>query len=298
MKNLFTAFSNRTYITGILLGIILFIFIAEVFLRTYVIPQDNLSRIAVSVYESEKQDVLIGDSQFVYGFPQGLPQFENLSNDGMPVEAMEIILREYYRHNEPSRVIIIAGPQMLAKNRVERGDWGFNDFFKPNVIDHPFMLYTFEKLVSRNLADLSKWTGGMHHEKFKEEMWEEMEIDERMEITRKRLEIQRPAENFINTRNFNSYYRIIELLKDKNADICLLRMPVSVEYLELTRNDTDYMAAEAAFKEMAGSYGVKYVDFRQIPLSYDSSFFLNSDHLNEKGRKLFATHAGEFCFGK
>jgi len=114
IKNLFTGFSNRTYMAGIILGIIAYVFIAEIFLRIYVIPNDELSQVAVSVYESEKRDVIIGDSQFKFGFPKNYALFEDLSYNGMPVETMEIILREYYRHKKPNKLIIIAAPHMLA----------------------------------------------------------------------------------------------------------------------------------------------------------------------------------------
>ncbi len=312
IKNLFTGFSNRTYIVGIILGLTLYIFITEIFLRVYVIPNDKLSQIAVSVYESENRDVVIGDSQTVWGFREDYTAFNNLSFDGMPVETMEIILREYYRHKNPNRVIIIAGPQMLAENRVERGDMGFNKFFKVNIINPPFMMYAFERLVSRNLADLPKWINNMPRnkltwksgieEKEREEIeknkWEDIKEDTRIEMTRNRIDIQRPVENFHKTRNFNSYYRILDFLKEKNAMVCLLRMPVSVEYQELIHNDAVFLASEAAFKEMARLYEVRYVDFKQIPLSYDASFFINSDHLNEKGSKLFSPIAEKYCFEK
>ena len=75
-------------------------------------------------------------------------------------------------------------------------------------------------------------------------------------------------------------------------------MPITVEYQELIRNDKSFLDSETAFKEMAKLYKVKYVDFKEIPLSYDASFFINADHLNEKGRKLFAPLAEEFCFNK
>jgi hypothetical protein len=296
MKNLFTDFSNRTYIISIIIGVILYIISAEVFLRVYVIPHDRLSQIAVSVYESENRNVIIGDSQIEYGFPKDYPGFENLSINGMPVETMEIILREYYMHKKPGKIIIIAGPQMLAENRVERGDWGFKDYFKLNTIDLPFMLYAFEKLVSKNLANMSKWTDNKPDEQFKENLWEETANDKRIEMSKERMQIQRPVNDFYKTNNFKSYYRLVKLLKEKGAKVCLLRMPISVEYQELIRNDKAFLDSEASFKEMAKLYEVTYVDFKQIPLSYDASFFINSDHLNEKSRKLFAPLAEKFCF--
>ncbi|MBI5676302.1 MAG: hypothetical protein HZC48_10850 [Nitrospirae bacterium] len=298
IKNLFTGFSNRTYIVCIILGIIAYVFIAETFLRIYVIPNDELSQIAVSVYESGKQDVIIGDSQFKFGFPENDALFKDLSYNGMPVEAMEIILKEYYRHIKPNRVIIIAAPQMLAENRVERGDLGFKEYFKFNTVKFPFMIYAFEKLVSRNLADMSKWIHYKPEQKVKENMWEKTSGENRIEMTRKRIETQRPVRNFQETQNFKSYYKILTFLKDKNAAVCLLRMPVSIEYRELILNDNDFIASEAEFKKMAALYEVKYVDLGQIPLKYDASFFINSDHLNEKGRRLFAPLAEKYCFEK
>jgi hypothetical protein len=274
----------------------LFIVVAETFLRVFVIPMDGLSQIAVSVYESEKKDALVGDSQFEYGFPRGYTRYEKLMYKGMPVEALEIIVKEYYRHKDPGRVIILANSQMLAKNRVDRGEWGFNEFLRLNVIDLPFMIYVFEKLVSRNLADLTKWIHPDIGEEYKDSMWEDMDKSKRMAMTRERIEIQRPIKNFHETRNFLSYYKMLSFLKEKNARVCLLRMPVSAEYLELIRDDPDFIASETAFKEMAKAFNIRYVDFRQIPLKYDTSMFLSADHLNSKGRTLFAPLAEKFCF--
>lgn len=296
IKNLFTGFSNRTYIVGIILGIIAYVFIAETFLRIYVIPNDELSQVAVSVYESEKRDVIIGDSQFKFGFPEDYSLFEGLSFNGMPVETMRIILKEYYRHRRPNKVIIIAAPQMLAENRVERGDLGFKEYFKFNAVKLPFMIYAFEKLVSRNLADFFKWIHYKPEQQFKENMWEETAEEKRTEMTLKRIETQRPVKNFQETRNFKSYYQLLTLLKDKNAKICLLKMPVADEYRELVRNDRDFLEAETAFKEMAAAYNVKYVDLGQIPVTNDASLYINSDHLNEKGRRLFAPLVEKYCF--
>jgi hypothetical protein len=298
IKNLFTDFSNRIYIIGMIIGIILYIISVEVFLRIYVIPHDRLSQIAVSVYESENRNVIIGDSQFEYGFPKDYPGFENLSINGLPVETMEVIIREYFRHKKPGKIIIIASPQMLAKNRVERGDWGFKDFFKLNTIDTPYMLYAFETLVSRNLANIFKWADNKPQEQYKENLWEEITVEKRTEMSKKRMIIQRPVDDFFKTNNFKSYYRLLKLLKEKEAKVCLLRMPYAVEYQAVIRNDKAYLDSETAFKEMAKFFEVKYVDFKQIPLSYDASFFINSDHLNTKGRKLFAPLAEEFCFNK
>jgi hypothetical protein len=298
MKNLSIGFSNKTYIVGLIVGVIVYLVGAELFLRICVIPEDRFSQVAVSVYDSEKRDVLIGDSQFEYGFPENYSVFEKLSFKGMPVETMEIILKEYYRHRKPDKIIIIANSQMLANNRVERGDWGFKEFFKLNTIDLPFMIYAFESLVSRNLSDIPKWLHLKPSQEYKDNMWEETEEDTRIEITRSRIEIQRPVKNFQETKNFKSYYKILTLLKEKNAVVCLLRMPVSVEYQELIRNDNDFLASEEAFKKMARLFEVKYVDFRQIPLPYNASFFINSDHLNEKGRRLFAPLAEKYCFDK
>jgi len=297
MKNLSIGFSKKTYWVGLIIGILLYIAAVEIFLRIYVIPNDRLSQIAVSVYESEKQDVLIGDSQFEYGFPENPPVFENLSFNGLPAETMEIILREYYRHKKPNKIIMIANSQMLANNRVERGDLGFKEFFKLNTVDLPFMIYAFERLVSRNLSDIAKWIHYKPSPKNKD-MWEDVNEDTRIEMTKSRIEIQRPVNNFQETQNFKSYYKILKFLKERNATVCLLRMPIASEYQELIHNDNEFLASEEAFKEMAKLFEVKYVDFRQIPLPFDASFFINSDHLNEKGRRLFAPLAEKYCFDK
>jgi hypothetical protein len=185
---------------------------------------------------------------------------------------------------------------MLAENRVERGDLGFKEYFKFNAVKLPFMIYAFEKLVSRNLADFFKWIHYKPEQQFKENMWEETAEEKRTEMTLKRIETQRPVKNFQGTRNFKSYYQLLTLLKDKNAKICLLKMPVADEYRQLVRYDKDFLEAETAFKEMAAAYNLKYVDLGQIPLKYDASFFINSDHLNEKGRRLFAPLAEKYCF--
>jgi len=295
MRNLFTSFSSRHYAAGLIIGLLLYIGAAEIVLRTYVVSNHKPARNAVSIYASKNKDIIIGDSHTQNAFKSESPSFTNLSMGGISVEMMEILIKEYYRNRDPHRVIIIASPQMFAQNRIEKGNWGYNKYFKFNMLNPPFMLYVFEKAVSSNLAiipDLFK--------RKKDDLveWEKAGKDDRERRTSARIKEQRPVINFKQTKSFASYLRTLSFLKEKGADVCLLRTPVSQEYQEMTSDDNGFKSADDAFKKMAAQYGFKYVDFKQLPITYDDTIFVNQDHLNSKGSKIFAPLAEKYCFEK
>jgi hypothetical protein len=88
---------------------------------------------------------------------------------------------------------------------------------------------------------------------------------------------------------------MLSFLAKNRAQICLLRLLVSSEYLDITISDPQFVAANQEFRALAKIYG-RYVDFLDLPMNYDGSNFLNQDHLNDAGTARFAPLAIKACF--
>src|SRR5262249_34964542 len=301
---------------------------AEWILRDFIFDDKNAAGSAImpmrvaAVYEqriwplmgdSRLGDILIGDSQMYTGFVNHHAEFFQLSIHAETAPMLEILTREYLRFRTPGRAIVEAGPQLFAPQQLERGAWRHDTYFNQNNwLQHRLgvRLYVAEPGVGSFIGDVlgprMASMGGLigaaraadeedsaaprviHH-------WGDYPKHERDRQTRKRISIQRPADDFEGTSHSAAYMRMLRHLAERGAQICILRMPVSAEYLELAKGDRQFAKALDYFRRLGAQYG-RYVDFLDLPIAWKAEHFANQDHLGEAGVAASAPLATKACF--
>ncbi len=291
-------FSSRHYVLIILAVTVFVLALAEVGLRTWVVPvpfsQANRTHL---IYTADGNDAVIGDSHTASTFLT-TENFVNLAVGGSAISDLENVSREFYRHREPGRIIIQASPQIFARP-MRRAD--HSKYYRQNV-GLPFQLYVFEPGVAANVMDLLD--SSRLQRKLDEAAvistqqgnWHNIPIEERLATTQKRVNKQRPRHTF-RDQIATAYRRMITELAGKGVTVCMLRTPVTQEYLGMIAGDEDFLWSENFFKALAAEFDVPYVDSHDLPVSYDMSMFTNMDHLASNGADIVAPAAIKACFG-
>ncbi len=118
----------------------------------------------------------------------------------------------------------------------------------------------------------------------------------RLKTTIGRAVWQRPQPDFEATPDYTAYRETLTRLKTSGAQLCMLRTPITHGYLEAIAKDERYLAAETAFRHIAADIGVRYLDFRDLPMAYPDSVFRDQDHLNRTGSRSFVPLVMQRCF--
>lgn len=271
----------------VLISILLFIAGVELVLRLYVVQADPYARRAHLVYAGQEPNIALGDSHVEISM-RGLSGFVNLGLRADSTRTMEIVAKEYYRFRKPGKVIMMASPQSFGSDRVS-ADSISDTFFKQRKWQ-PFALYAFEPAINKYLR--GPWTKYKVEE---EPQWALLSEGERQKRVMRRVDGQRPVKGFLATKDFLAYRGILEYLKGIGAEVCLVRTPVSTEYLAAIASDADFDAAQEHFRHMAREFGFAYVDFRNLP-AMGPEYFRDHDHLNLHGAELFSAMVTRACF--
>lgn len=292
MPNSFTSLSeparqSRLFVGLVLMAILLFIAGVEVTLRLYVVQSDPYARRAHWVYAGEGSNIALGDSHVEISM-RGLPGFVNLGLRADSPRTMEIVAREYYRYRKPGKVILMASPQFFCADRIG-ADATSATFFRQHQW-LPFGLYAFEPAINKYLR--GPWS---RYKTEEEPQWSLQPEEEKQKKVKRRVEAQRPVPGFMATRDYRAYRSTLEYLRNIGAEVCLVRTPVSAEYLAAISSDPAFEAAQEQFRRLAGEFGFSYVDFRSLPpLGPDD--FRDHDHLNLSGAKRFSARLPGACF--
>lgn len=299
MKNLFTASSSRAYLIGLLAVPIVALVILEVLLRVYIVPIPNTTPNRVhKVYTAKGGDVVVGDSQIYYAYQSSDQSFVNLGQGGTSIATLEILIREYFRHRKPGRVILQAAPHRIRPYKPRN----YDRFFSQNI-GLPFVPYVFEPGVTYSIDKLFDPAGLANLRREKENTrtqaaaWARKTQEERWEQALERVRWQRPIWAASSVQSIKSYLSTIRFLLDRGAQVCLLRMPVSQEYQALIEGDEHFDKALTFFESTAKHAGIPYVDFRDLPMRYDANIFINPDHLTATAGKRFFALVEPACFG-
>lgn len=300
MKSSSTGSSSRAYVIGLLGATVVTLAILEVLLRLYIVPIPNTTPNRVhKVYTAKGNDVVIGDSRVYYAYPAEYMGFVDLSRDATTIAMTEILVREYFRHRRPGRVILQASPHRIR----EYDPRGYDKYFGLNV-GLPVVPYVFELGVTHSIGKLFDMQALAAFRKEREEVrhlgaeWAQKSEAERLRLTRNRVVGQRPLRSESVDRNPRAYVRTIHFLQDRGARVCLVRMPISKEYQTLIEGDEAFDEAVAFFETSARNNRIPYVDFRALPMDYDADVFVNQDHMTAQAGRRFFSLVEQACFGE
>lgn len=301
---------HRRYAGAVIAGVVAVLVATEVALRLLVVPlEEGWAHRVDLVYRGEGGDVVIGDSHTFRGFVTR-DEFVNLSGGGSSAEANEIVVREYFRHRQPGRVIVAASPQLFARSREAAGAQQHDEYFVWNL-GLPVQPYVFEPGIARHVdelldpADLLERTRqarerrqpGNPIDAFLQRELLRSGPAERERLARKIVRKNRPVGDLAHSDGFAAYRRTLEFLLARGAELCLLRTAVTPRVEELSEPDPSYRNAHRAMRELAAALGVRYVDYRDFGVSFEDELFIDPDHLTATGAELFARGAIRACFG-
>ena len=302
--------SARTYAAIVLIGIGIVLAGTEALLRGFVVPIDEGWPHRVDlVYRAEGGDVVLGDSHMFRGFVTQ-DEFVNLAGGGSSGRALEIVAREYFRHRDPGRVIVAASPQIFSGSRESAGTQQHDEYFSQNF-GLPLQLYVFERGIARRVSWLldpaslltrarqarrRKAPGNPVDAVLAREM-AAMDAAARLKFARGIVAKNRPVEDLQDAEGFAAYRRMIELLGEQGAELCLVRTAVISAVEEITAQAPRFVDAHRVLRELADELSLPYVDYRELGLHFGDELFIDPDHLTAMGADLFSRAVVAACFG-
>jgi hypothetical protein len=278
----------------------------------------------LKLLSDERPNLVLGDSH--------IGQRDRLGDDylflGRPgATTFELLqaLQVYLRNKNPGRIILEAGPQLFAGDR--QGNWRtFNkDSFRSQLL--PFSLYIFEpelvkafpsimgfddvtayryQLISRakrlpkTIAHARMRADRLTKAQRRLSTVKDVPIGVRRALATYRYRSQLPVTAFRDSAAWSYFEALLDLLKARGAEVCLLRMPVSPTYREILAAEPGAGRVRAAVGELrakAGVRGMRFVDFSETQPDLPALYFKNQDHLNDLGHRLFWPIAEKACFG-
>jgi hypothetical protein len=128
--------------------------------------------------------------------------------------------------------------------------------------------------------------------------WTQIEPDKRQVLTTARLYEQNPIRDFESSNALRDYVAAIRFLRERGAQVCLFRTPVTADYVRLGRNMPEgrFDAFDRWMSGFAGAERIRLVDFRQLPLEFDDTRFLNQDHVTVAHAKAMWPLVDKACF--
>jgi len=291
------------------LGLLLGLALAEVLLRSLVVPIiDSRANRVYQVYSAELPDAVLGDSHLYRPFINS-ERFANLARAGSSPHALEIVAREYFRRIEPGRVIVEASPQLFNLLMQQRKAQHHDEYFSHNF-GLPLHLLVLEPGISRELAtawnvpaQVRKAEVARGRKKRKGALVERVAADrralseqQRREVTAARIQSNRPVRAVAESSGFAAYRRTLDFLLSRGARVCMAKTPVTDLYRQMARDDPNHGAAERVLRELASELGIPFVDAvdLDLPLAVDS--FTNPDHLTTGMGELYAARLEQACF--
>ena len=128
--------------------------------------------------------------------------------------------------------------------------------------------------------------------------WAQIEPDQREVLTASRLYDQNPIPGFESSKALRDYIAAIRFLRERGAEVCLFRTPVTTDYVRLGRAMPEgrFDAFDRWISGFAGAERIRLVDFRQLPLDFDDTKFLNQDHVTIAHAKAMWPLVDKACF--
>ncbi len=300
-----------TYLLIVLIGLAAVLILAEIAIRRELVGgvRSRESRVH-AVLSSTMSDVILGDSHAFRAFATR-KDFLNLARDKTTPQSMEILAREYFRRREPGRVILGAPRHLFSALHEREGAQQHDEFFAQHALGLPFTIYLLEPGISRALfklwdlralrveigGSLARLIPGSPSERLLVGNWLALAPEEKRKRARIRAMRHRPLEDIEASESYASYRRMIELLLEKGARLCMVEPPVHPTYEEATRKPIFENAREVN-RALARQYGIPFADAEGLPRRLGARDFYDQDHLTAGAASVFARHALTRCFGE
>jgi len=297
--------SSKTYVYLVIAAVLLVLAIGEWIVRSFIVPVPCTIPYQVNlIYTKTDKNAVVGDSQIYRTFIAN-NDFLNLGLGGTTIPMMEIIIEQYFKYQEPGKVIIEVAPQLLSEDYLNRGTQGYEGYFTQNY-PVPIKIYIFEPGIGswlKNIQSINDFSRLVEDRREGEAVktiegkWKDLSYQDRLLRTRNRIRKQEPviwaAQDVIET-----YGGIIESLVEHGADVCMFRPPVDETYLDLIKNNSSFARSFEMFKGISNEQGIRYVDFQDLGYTFSLDKFVNQDHITPKTSADIAPLIDQACFGE
>ena len=227
----------------------------------------------------------------------------NLGRGGATIPVMKIVVEQYFKYQEPGKVIIEVSSQLFSEEYINNNTQGYENYFNQNY-PFPIKVYLFEPGIGswikdvKSLNDFTRLTedrieGETHLTIIGK--WQNLSPEDRRVRTKKRIRRQEPDINAAQEA-IKTYKEMIEFLVKRGADVCMFRTPVDETYLKYIEGDTTFTKSLKIFQEISVEYGVPFVDFQDLKYDFSLDKFINQDHITPKASADIAPLVDNSCF--
>ena len=302
-SNLTRPVAHKIYSALVIGAVFLVLGVGEWIVRSYIVPIPSTTPNQIHlIYTQSNRNIAIGDSHIYRAFIAN-DELLDLGLGGTTIPMMEIIVKQYYKYQEPGKVIVEVAPQLLSADYLNRGLQGYDQYFNQNY-PIPIKIYLFEPGIGswieniKSFDDFARLTNDRIEGDANitlEGNWNELSYQNRLVRTRNRIRRQEPdidaAQDVLQT-----YEKIIGYLIERGADICMFRTPVDETYLDLTKKNPAYAESLEIFQSISVEQGVRYVDFQDLDYVFSLDKFINQDHITPKASTEIAPLVDYACF--
>ncbi len=282
----------------------IFLLSSEFLIRIKVEPEDTFEKHRRLFFASDKSNVVFGDSHGAQGF-MGAEDFVNLSYASESIEIMKAKVRLYFARHTPRRVVFQADPHLFSDYRIKENVRDYIRLFeRPDgpllqVLTPRHRRYLFHYwaafILGSDFKSNFRFNADGSQVLLTEEAGRGRSILSGFDLE-SRVRLQMPRENFKKSESFKQYRDILNYLKERQAEVCLVTFPVSPAYAGEAKRFPEFEEARFSFQDMASTYGFSYASYWDS--LEDSARFTNEDHLNEEGAKELTQKIVKDCFGK
>lgn len=282
------------------LTIILFvlsIFAIEYSIQHHFSQDSYYTQAVIAARNSEVKCAVFGDSHGAASFRDELQNCFNFAAGGMGLAQIEDSVKSVRLHNSLSQVLITFGPQMFSAERVNNTSavfasigQEFAPLYNPLVLQ-PLMFDRWKVWFKEQLfnAPDKTLTANTRH-------WGTVTESKQQQAIALRLLKQTPLPGFQTSSTQQKLQALIQDLKQNGSEVCLVRTPVTADYAKVLQPVLDSTAWQGLLAELQTA-GAIVIDYQQLDAEFHDHEFINEDHLNPAGAKIFSTLAYKACFG-
>jgi hypothetical protein len=320
----------RVYLGSIAALVTLTIFGLEIYCRWS--PRFNAYQqtYVKQVVLANARNAVFGDSHV--GQTSYLEGFDFLGEAGQKPEELLRLVRFLYTFTQPDHVILEMDPQWISQYHISSPEVMLNEgALPPGTLPVRLLISSryFRESIRANLvndaissigaaisskataAEIPSSVDVEEVNRLTEEWralmntranpnWAMMEHSKRRRLTLHRVFAQNPVADFSQTRGAQELEKAIDFLIARGAKLCLVRTPVTSDYIELGQRipDSRYDAFSAYARGVAAGRALPFVSFSDLNYVFDDSKFINQDHLTGLAAAEVWPLVKSTCFGR
>ena len=295
--------SSKLYVYLVIGTVLLFLGVGEWVVRSFIVPVPSTTPYQIDlIYTKNDSNIAVGDSHIYRAFIAN-DDFLNLGLGGTTIPMMKIVVEQYFKYQEPGKVIVEVSPQLFSEDYINRNSQGYEQYFNQNYL-FPIKIYIFEPGIGSWMENIKSFNDFSRLAEDRKEgethltivsKWKNISLEDRMIRTKQRIRKQEPninaAQDVIQT-----YDDMIKFLVGRGAVVCMFRTPVDEMYLDLIKDNPSFTKSLEIFQKISIENKVRYVDFQDLNYNFSLDKFINQDHITPKASADIAKLVTLSCF--